>query len=337
MLSVRLVIIYLFEFAVYCVGAFLAFRAGLSAAALLVAFLLALLFLRFLIVAVMFAVAWHHRSPWPPELEESPRGMSRLFLREFAILVALYSGFMLFEPVLRRKLSDCPKPGGPMPVLFVHGFFCNSGYWWSLLRFLRTRGQGNLFTINLVPVHGSIDSFAEQVRHRVAAILSATGHEKIVLVGHSMGGLVARAYYTRHGGAGHVVRIISLGAPHRGTRHASLSRAQCALDMRVGSQWLVDLEKVESEGNEGLSVPITSIYTVHDNIVSPQNSGELVHARNIALAGMGHLSLGWDRTVQELVAHELAPAAENDAELQNVAVEPLSNPLIAPSNESIPS
>ena len=41
--------------------------------------------------------------------------------------------------------------------------------------------------------------FADQVAAKIDAILAATGAARVAIVGHSMGGLVARAYLRRHG------------------------------------------------------------------------------------------------------------------------------------------
>ena len=49
------------------------------------------------------------------------------------------------------------------------------------------------------PPLSSIERFVDQVAAKIDAILAATGASKVALVGHSMGGLVARAYLRRYG------------------------------------------------------------------------------------------------------------------------------------------
>jgi hypothetical protein len=63
------------------------------------------------------------------------------------------------------------------------------------------------------------------------------------------------------------------------------------------------LESLNSESP--VNVPITSIYTFHDNIVFPQDTAVLAHAKNIGLAGIGHLELAFSKPVQELIIEEL--------------------------------
>lgn len=64
----------------------------------------------------------------------------------------------------------------------------------------------------------------------------------LLLVGHSMGGLVARAYLRRYGEL-RVARLITLGTPHRGSLLAHLGIGRNARQMEPGSVWLRELAK----------------------------------------------------------------------------------------------
>ena len=99
-----------------------------------------------------------------------------------------------------RRRSCGRSPPGALPVLLVHGYLCNRGLWWWLRRGLRAR-HFEVATINLEPPFASIDHFVGQLRARIEALVAETGAPKVVLVTHSMGGLVARAYLQHHGAA----------------------------------------------------------------------------------------------------------------------------------------
>jgi CheY-like chemotaxis protein len=76
--------------------------------------------------------------------------------------------------------------------------------------------------------------------------------------------------------------------------------------------WLRALGEGEDAAQRGL---ITSIFSHHDNIVSPQTSSVLEGARNIALGGVGHVALGCNGRVLDTVMEELgalAPRAERE-------------------------
>jgi triacylglycerol esterase/lipase EstA (alpha/beta hydrolase family) len=139
----------------------------------------------------------------------------------------------------------------------------------------------------------------------VDAIVQPGGAQAVVIVAHSMGGLVARACLARRG-AGRVVRLVTLASPHNGTRLAKLGLGANARQMRPDSAFLEGLRR--HEGANGPGCPVTSIYSVHDNLVSPQDTSRLPYARNIALSGAGHIDILRDARVHELVAGELEAA-----------------------------
>jgi triacylglycerol esterase/lipase EstA (alpha/beta hydrolase family) len=61
----------------------------------------------------------------------------------------------------------------------------------------------------------------DEVAEIVAAVLAITGATKVTIVGHSMGGLAARAYAQYHAEP-HLDRIVTVGTPHQGAWIATL-------------------------------------------------------------------------------------------------------------------
>jgi hypothetical protein len=76
--------------------------------------------------------------------------------------------------------------------------------------------------------------------------------------------------------------------------------------MRHGAAWLRQLSESEDAATRAL---VTSIYTHHDNIVSPQTSSELPGARNVEFGGIGHVALGSDPRVLAEVMREISALA----------------------------
>ena len=188
------------------------------------------------------------------------------------------------------------------PVLLIHGYGCNAGIWVPMIGYLWRRGLGNIFTLNLHPKRGDINDYVQQLAARVVRICETTRAPKVILVGHNMGGLVARAYVERCGGGERVAKIITVGTPHHGTRLAHLLPGANTAQMRPHSPWLQDLNRDE---NRRSSIEHVSIYSVHDNVVVPQSSAELGMAKNIPLAGKGHYSLVLSRRVGRLICREV--------------------------------
>ena len=165
-----------------------------------------------------------------------------------------------------------------------------------------------MYTINYGPPLAGIEHFAGQLAARIDAVRAATGAERVTLIAHSMGGLVARAYLRRFGAA-RVAQLITIGTPHHGSMLAWTFAGRCLAQMRPGSRWLAEINRTETAP---APVPITSIWSRHDSMVAPQASAELACARNIALAGIGHNALLKSRDVMDEVARAIATGQAAD-------------------------
>ncbi|MGV7209967.1 esterase/lipase family protein [Oxalobacteraceae bacterium A2-2] len=256
--------------------------AGWSLAAAMAAGLGAVLLVRMLVSANNFVLSWRARSIAPLEHALTPGRALHLFLYEFLSSMLTSSWTMLHPIGLRLQ----PAAKG-LPVLLLHGYGCNSGYWTRMSALLAEAGISH-YGLDLEPPGAGIDDFVPQVEAGIACLCAETGSQQVILLGHSMGGLVARAYLRRHGHA-RVARVITLGSPHHGTALAHFGPGQNAAQMRPGSAWLGALGAAEANLQRNL---FCSIYSVHDNIVAPQDSSELPGARNLPLGAIGHVALG---------------------------------------------
>jgi hypothetical protein len=199
--------------------------------------------------------------------------------------------FLWRQPFRWRRLPDRTAPDpelrGRRGVVFVHGFVCNRGFWTPWLE--RVHAEGRAFAaINLEPVAGPIDAYVNTLEQAVEAVTWASGLPP-VLVCHSMGGLAARAWL-RGGGPGRVHRIVTIGTPHRGTWLARLGRTANGRQMRIGSQWLLALEK---EGGGLPPTRFTCWCSDCDNVVFPVANATLPGADNRLVRGMGHVDLAF--------------------------------------------
>lgn len=252
---------------------------------------------RFAIVCAAFSVAWLNRSPRPPQHRLSAAASIALVLREWRALAAFN---LLHLPWERRLLRPDPalrRLDRPAVVL-VHGYFANRGCFVPLVRALEAAGVGPVFTPNLRSWLAPIERFGEELGAAVERIAAGTG-QPVVVVAHSMGGLGARLHLANHGAA-RVARLITVASPHHGTALARLGVGANAMQMRMGSAFLRELERLEA-GRTAHPAAI-SIYSLHDNLVAPQDTSRLPWARNVPLAGLGHLDiLRSPRLVEALV------------------------------------
>lgn len=199
------------------------------------------------------------------------------------------------------------------PVLLLHGYGANSGFWSPLSKHLSAAGISHA-AIDLEPILGSIDDYTDPIETAVQKLCAAVGAEKIIVVGHSMGGLAARAWLRRYN-CGRLARLITLGTPHFGSTLAGYGMGKNARQMlpplhggQAGDDWLTRLAASE---NSDVRACITSIYSLHDNIVAPQHSAVLNGAVNQALDLVGHVALGFDREVMEQLIAEIRTSRQN--------------------------
>ena len=270
---------------------------GTVAALALCAFALAL---RALAITITFIIAARHAGSVPPEHRLGLAGRLKLYLSEFGAYLLIYNLYQPFEGLLMGAEKSQPLPPGRLPVLLLHGYVCNRGFLLPLRRYLRAHGV-SAYSHNLEPVYTSIDNYADGLARRIEEILTATGAEKLVILAHSMGGLVARAYLRKHG-ARHVAKLITLGTPHQGTVLAPLAAGENGRQIVPGNAWLRRLNE------DTLTLPVVAVLSYQDNIVLPQESAVLAGAKIVRLSGMGHVSMPFSRRVREVVLEEILAA-----------------------------
>lgn len=223
------------------------------------------------------------------------------WLRESAQLTPVMLT-MIAEPCRRVRDDPAAVPTAPAtPVLLIHGILCNRAVWRPLIERLKERGFAPIRAISLEPLLAGLDVHAATVAGELRALRQRSHGAPVAIVAHSMGGLVARAALRLSGPAG-IARIVTIAAPHHGTRLARLSRAPPARQMSPDSLWLRALN-ASQEGR--LDVPFTSIYSVHDNLIAPPESSILEGASLKALGGLGHLALLRSRRSLECIVGAL--------------------------------
>lgn len=237
--------------------------------------------------------AWRGQSFW---------GALRTTFGESLTTLYLYT---LAQPLL--ALIPRLRIGGEGPVVvLVHGFVCNAGMWGPLQRHLQKRGFGRIYAVSLDPFYRSVPRSLAEFESKLSHILKREDAEQAVLIGHSMGGVLARVF--RHRNCARVKACITIGAPHSGTE---LSRWVSRLEngpARPDMLWLKELNVLahDDRRDEG----VLNIWSRADNIVYPQSNAQLSHARDACLDGFGHLHLASAPATLNLISEFLAEHKE---------------------------
>ena len=255
---------------------------------LLLAAFAILLSIDLLAVLLSYSMCWcEHANADPQLMNKRFRGktlalVASLTLQEifFNLLTALIIPFGLTSP---RRL---PQQRGETPVLLLHGLFNNRASWFLLKRRLKQNGFNNVATINLSTWHNE-EVLTELVAKKVDELRHHNGVNKVHLVGHSMGGIIARNYMQQRGGANKVERCVFLGAPHFGSKLAPLAFSSLGRVLIPGTDFLQRL----AASPPPAGVKITNIYSRKDNMVLPNSNACLAWGESVELDGMGHTGL----------------------------------------------
>lgn len=266
-----------------------------------------ILLVRLGITANNFFISRHYCGPLAADARLSWKEWLRLYLGEFKATMYCSSWSMPFLSFSKRPALNAVG----LPVLLIHGYGCNSGYWHGMSQALAAAHITH-HAIDLEPVFGDIDDYIPRLRDAINTLCAETGHETIVIVAHSMGGLATRAYLRAEGDT-RIAKVITLGSPHRGTGLANFGLGMNSQQMRwtgkaqegQASEWLCRLQDSESEQRMSRFV---SLYSLQDNIIAPQNSSVLPGAKNIPFRGIGHVALAYTPTIQECVIKEILAA-----------------------------
>ncbi|MET8469932.1 alpha/beta fold hydrolase [Streptomyces sp. NPDC006422] len=266
-------------------------------------------------------------------------GLSVALLKATALELAILAGHLLLYPsgilperrqplALPRHPSSQPRPAAeatahvdvaadaPLlpapakpPVLLLHGFIDNRSVFVLLRRSLAQHGRQHVESLNYSPLTCDIRAAAALLARHVEELCERTGRDTIDIVGHSLGGLIARYYVQRLGGDRRVRTLVTLGTPHGGTSVAPLADAHPIVrQMRPGSSVVEELKRPAS----GCRTRFVSFWSDLDQLMLPLETACVDHedllVQNVRVTGIGHLAL----PVHPAVATGIRQALDSD-------------------------
>jgi len=230
-----------------------------------------------------------------------------------AIVFSIFSGiYVFFKEIVYLILTvflapfsffswDWRSKGTSTPVLLVHGYFNFASVWLFLAPRLFKRLNRSIYTLNLGNPLKPIEHYAKRVKEKVDQIEKETGSRQVILVGHSMGGLVSLCYSLFIDKKDTVEKVVTLGSPLKGTIMARIGVGACARQMQRGSDFL---KKLKQE-YDNTSINAYHLVTKKDELVIPYTSGLLSkdETRHCTLDHMGHIELLYSKKIEDQVVY----------------------------------
>ena len=206
-----------------------------------------------------------------------------------------------------RALFAADPLAARIPVLLVHGLVDNRSVFTVMRRSLQRRGFASVCSWNYSPLLTDVARGARDLGEHIERICEQTGHDRVHVVGHSLGGLMARYYVQRQGGDRRVESLVTLGTPHLGSvwAHVAAHAAGAPASTRVAG---VRRSSRSPRPGAAHGSP-RSTATSTRWCCPPTRAGATTptsRARNVLVRGVGHMTLPTHRGVLDEVAATLA-------------------------------
>lgn len=192
--------------------------------------------------------------------------------------------------------------GQGKPILLVHGYMNHGSVWRFPKKRLETLGLGPIYTIHLGHPFRSIRHYAQKIKEKAEKIAKETGRKDLILIGHSMGGLVSGWYATQLAPVHTVTDVITIGTPLFGTPVAHIGLGPNAREMEPNSTFLKELRAGIARKK---GVRFYHLATKTDQLVFPVSSAILPENEHFIFEDIGHASLLYSKRVTDQIARWL--------------------------------
>jgi pimeloyl-ACP methyl ester carboxylesterase len=206
----------------------------------------------------------------------------------------LYPGGFTPERHPSRARLHCAHPTGTghSPILLVHGLFDNRAVFTVLRHNLHVHGWDHVHALNYSPFSLDVPRAATLLGRHVERLRRVYDDAPVSIIGHSLGGLIARYYVQRLGGSRLVPRVVTLATPHHGTETARLLHPlPIVRQLRPDSEVLAELDQPAP----GCRTRFLCFWGDLDPLILPTRGASLRHpdlrAENVLIRNAGHLSL----------------------------------------------
>lgn len=255
---------------------------------------------------VTYALFWYetgnssYRTQQLAEISEGKTGrwILRGIFSSFFSMILVFAGSPL--RYWKRLWHPLPNPGSPLPsVILVHGLYHNASAWVCYRWWLRRFGFTNVYAMEYRSFKQSFAGALSGLQEMIEEVSRQVPERKIILIGHSLGGLLCRAYLAKAGQASRIAAVITLATPHQGTKLAALGVGRLARSLSYRGPVIAQLEQHASNQQ----IPKLAIYSPVDNMIHPHAA---LHVKEEgwteqACQPISHTAMLYDRQTAQLV------------------------------------
>ncbi len=245
--------------------------AGIALLILLLTFLGIVFFSEVLLFSYLL-IDYNLRSLYKPK-EYPPAPLSRFIVNFWKEYIYIMAKFLLL-PFKWLDLTINKSSPAETAVLLVHGYCRNQSDWLWMRKQLKELNCP-IFTINLQPMLAPIEDIVhDSFPKKIEEIKNTTQCKKLILVGHSMGGLACSYYKEFVDKQDFVKNVITIGTPFYGTKIAIAATGPNARQMCPGNEFLNDLHSKIGHN----PTQYYQICTKFDNKIFPWQSALYEHS-----------------------------------------------------------
>ena len=254
---------------------------------------------------ITFAFFWYETANGPhlEYLSALSGGRTRVWIVKAlaigiieAVFIVLTAPLGLVRPLWRPR----PDTGSTRPtIILIHGLYHNASGWTILRARLRRAGFTNVYALSYPSFMTAFDKPLARLDGFISEVANSLPGKPVILIGHSLGGLLARACVERPGGAANILAVITLGSPHKGSKLAAIGLGALAQSLRYRGPLF---KKLESERSDP-PCHCFSLYSPLDNMVLPGDGLRVPYAgwTEFETGPVGHVAMLFNGAVAKKI------------------------------------
>ena len=183
------------------------------------------------------------------------------------------------------------------PLVLVHGFMSNKSIWKLIKNRFELLGWKNIYCFNYHVFRTNVRGIVTELDEFINKVTTATDN-KIVMVGHSLGGIVIRDWATKYNNHKCIDKVITIGSPHLGTHIAHLGKILPCRTRKLAKLLLPNsayLKVLNGRRNIG-DIKWGAIYSASDELIFPRVNAlypEHYNAEVFKVDKVGHIRMAY--------------------------------------------